>query len=77
MRDVLSKVGLAYPGARAFVAGVAVTSLLYCTGLPKGAFDEDGNIRPFSLMSAGPDAVCTKHFLVCPIAVTAAVFLFT
>lgn len=76
-RDVLSKIGLGTPTARAFVAGVAVTSVLYLAGCPKAAFDEDGNIRAFAPLSEGPDAVTLKHFLCIPCAVTAAVFLFT
>ena len=76
-QHMLSKMGLKNPSARAFVAGVAVTSVLYFAGYPKEAWDEEGNMRPFYPLSQGPDCVCRKHFLVIPTVVTGAVFLFT
>ncbi|KAL3919537.1 MAG: hypothetical protein SGPRY_005593 [Prymnesium sp.] len=67
--DVL---GLGSPSARAFVAFVASAAALYAVGLPRDAFDESGNIRPFEPLTSGPDGVLAKHFLVLPTAVAAA-----
>jgi hypothetical protein len=75
-RDVLVSVGLGRPAARGFVAGVATASLLYCTGTPKDAFDENGACKPFALLSPGPDSTM-QHFLAIPITVAVAVYLFT
>ena len=76
-RDVMVLFGLGQPTARAFVAGVTSATLLYCSGYPSQAFREDGSIKPCSLLSPGPDSVGSKHFLVIPAVVTAAVYLFT
>ena len=76
-RDVLVSLGLGNPSARAFVAGIATTGLLYFSGFPKGAFREDGSIRPFAPLTPGPDGVTEKHFLVAPIAIATAAYLFT
>ena len=77
MRDVLVAVGLGSPISRAFVAAVASTSLFYFANFPKAAFREDGTIRPFAPLTPGPDGVTEKHFLVAPLAITTAVYLFT
>ena len=76
-RDVMVMFGLGQPAARAFVAGVGATALLYATGYPGEAFREDGGIKPLSLLSPGPDSVGAKHFLVLPVAIAGAVYLFT
>lgn len=76
-RDVMVLVGLGQPLARAFVAGVGTATLLYATGTPSAGFRDDGSIKPFSLLSPGPDSVGSKHFLVLPVAIAGAVYLFT
>jgi len=76
-RDVMVSLGLGQPQSRAFCAAVAASSLFYFAGYPKDAFREDGTIRPFAPLTPGPDGVTEKHFLVIPLAVATAVFLFT
>lgn len=76
-RDVMVMFGLGSPVSRAFVAGVGATALLYATGYPAAAFNEEGGIKPLSLLSPGPDGVGAKHFLVLPVAIATGVFLFT
>ena len=76
-RDVMVMFGLGKPVSRAFVAGVAAAGLAYTAGFPKAAFDDEGGMRPFALLSPGPDSVYEKHFLVVPVAVATAVYLFT
>ena len=76
-RDMAVMMGLGKPSSRAFVAFVGATAVLYAAGLPSGAFDEEGRMRPFAPLVPGPDGVTTKHFLVAPIAIATAVWLFT
>ena len=75
--DALVVLGLGQPTSRAFVAFVASASALYAAGVPKEAYDDSGNIRPFEPLTSGPDGVSTKHFLVLPVAIATAVWLFT
>ena len=75
-RGVLVKLGLGQPSARAFVAGTAAAGLAYIGTFPKAAFREDGSMKPPRLLSPEPDATNT-HFLLVPLAVAGAVFLFT
>jgi len=76
-RDIAVVMGLGAPASRAFVAGVAATTLLYAAGYPKESFNEDGSMRPFAPITPGPYGVTSKHFLVIPVVVAGAVFLFT
>ena len=69
--------GLGTPVSRAFVAFVASATALYAAGLPKEAFDEQHNIRPFEPLTSGPNGVLTQHFLVLPTAIATAVFFFS
>ena len=75
-RGVLVNMGLATPLSRAFVAGTAVGIAAYAVKWPTAAFDEEGNMRPLSLVSKDPTA--TKvHFLAVPLGAAALVYLFT
>jgi hypothetical protein len=76
-QDMAVLVGLGSPTARAFVAGTTAATTLYVAKFPKAAFREDGSMRPFKPLMPGPDGVTTKHFLVLPIAIAGAAFLFT
>lgn len=77
VRGMLVKMGLAQPSSRAFVAGVTAAGLLYIAGKPNAAFrEEDGSMKPFSLISSELDTT-TTHFLLLPSAVAIAAFLFT
>lgn len=76
MRGILVHVGLATPLSRAFVAGTAMGIAAYAVKWPTAAFDEEGNMRPLSLVSKDPTA--TKvHFLAVPLGAAALVYLFT
>lgn len=75
--EAMCALGLGKPYSRAFVAGTAATLHLYAAGFPKQAFREDGSMRPFAPLTPGPDGVTTKHFLVLPLSVALAVYLFT
>ena len=76
-QDAMVYAGLGEPRARAFVAGIGATSLLYATGMPHAAFREDGSIKPFGPLSPGPDGVTAQHFLVLPVLIATGVYLFT
>ena len=76
VRGQLVKLGLGQPTSRAYVGGTVAAGLLYLTSTPKAAFREDGTIRPFKPLSADPDATYT-HFLLGPLAIAAAFYLFT
>tara|TARA_B110001450_G_scaffold79668_1_gene75548 strand:- start:434 stop:691 length:258 start_codon:yes stop_codon:yes gene_type:complete len=75
-RGIMVYAGLASPAARAFVAGTIAGIGCYALGMPRAAFDDEGRMRPLSLVSASPEATL-QHFLVVPVATAAAVFLFT
>lgn len=66
-RGIMVKMGMQYPSRRAFVAFVFAAGLLYVAGLPRAAFDEEGNIKRFAPINVGPDDVRCKHFLVAPV----------
>lgn len=75
-RGAMVALGLSNPVARAFVAGTACTGLAYLSGKPSDCFREDGSIKPFAPLSSELDATFT-HFLVLPLTVATAVYLFT
>ena len=75
-RGGMVSMGLATPASRAFVVGTTAGILAYAMGYPKGAFDEEGNMRPFKLVSQSPEAT-QSHFLVVPLAAATAAYLFT
>ena len=68
--------GLGTPAARAFTAFALTSVASYVTKLPAEAFDEEGRIRSPSLFSPGPGST-DAHFLVLPMAVATAAYLFT
>ena len=76
-RQALSALGLGKPASRAFVVGIGATALLYAVGYPKEAFLDDGSMRPFKPITPGPDGVTAKHFLVLPLGIATAAYLFT
>jgi len=76
VRGVLVKMGLGKPQSRAMCGGILAAGVLLLAGRPKAAFREDGSMRPFKPLSAEPDATYT-HFLLGPIAIAAACYLFT
>ena len=54
------------PIRRAMVVATLVSLGAYAAGLPKRAFDEDGNMRPFKGTSRSPEATY-YHFLAVPV----------
>jgi hypothetical protein len=75
-RGLLVKMGLGEPKSRAFVAGGLAAAILFATTTPKAAFTDEGEMRPWSVLSPHPSAT-QVHFLVYPLGVAAAVYLFT
>jgi len=75
-RGMMVRMGLGQPSARAFVAASITTGMAYIAKYPKAAFREDGSIKPLKGLSPDMDATST-HFLLLPVAVGTAVFLFT
>lgn len=73
---VLVKLGLGEPYQRAFVAATTLGVLAYAFKLPDGAFDDEGQMRPFKGVSQSPNAT-NAHFLWVPIGAATVVYLFT
>ncbi len=73
---ILVKFGLATPMSRAFVAASLTGVAAYAVGFPRGAFDEDGEMRPFRRLSKSPHATYS-HFLLVPVVAGTAAYLFT
>tara|TARA_Y100000748_G_scaffold36550_1_gene27082 strand:+ start:57 stop:329 length:273 start_codon:yes stop_codon:yes gene_type:complete len=76
-RGLMVYLGLASPLSRAFVAGASVAAIQYVTKTPSAAFDEDGAIRQWSLVFPQSPEATDQHFLILPIGVASAVYLFT
>ena len=76
VRGILVKLGLGQPVSRAFVVGSVVGGVAYLAGLPKQSFRDDGSMKPLKALSPEPDAT-NLHFLLIPVGVATAVFLFT
>lgn len=75
-RGIAVHTGLGTPLSRAFVAGTAVGIATYALKWPRESFDEEGQMRPLSLVSKDPSA--TKfHFLAVPLGAAVAAYLFT
>tara|TARA_B100001996_G_scaffold59641_1_gene42494 strand:- start:578 stop:844 length:267 start_codon:yes stop_codon:yes gene_type:complete len=73
---VLVYLGLGHPVQRAVTAGAVVAGIQYIVKKPVGAFDETGSIRPHRMFSVSPKAT-EAHFLMYPVAVATAIYLFT
>jgi len=70
--DVAVKIGLGTPTRRGFVALMFAAGILYTGGLPRGAFDEEGGIKQFTLGEPGDFHARGKHFLVIPLGIAVA-----
>lgn len=77
VRQALGALGLGSPIARAFVAFTATASILYASGVPKQAFDDQGIVLPFAPLAPDGLGVTYSHFLVVPVGIATAVYLFT
>ena len=75
-RGLFVKVGLGRPEARAFVAASLVGVAAYIARMPPQSFTDEGEMRPFKALSKSPEA-SYAHFLLLPVTVGTAVFLFT
>lgn len=75
-RGVAVSVGLGTPLARAITAGVITGTISYVAKYPSEAFRRDGSLRPHASLSMAPDAT-GKHFILMPLGVAVAVYLFT
>ena len=51
---MLVKLGMATPMSRAFVAASLTGVAAYGLGMPRGAFDEDGELRPLRGLAMSP-----------------------
>lgn len=76
-KGIMVYLGLGSPLARAFVVGSGVAAIQYVTKTPGAAFDEDGAIRQWTMMSPKSPEATDQHFLILPIAIASAVYLFT
>jgi hypothetical protein len=75
-RGILVHMGLSSPFARAFVIGSAAGLIAYAIKKPEGAFNEDGDMRPFAVVSNSPEATYS-HFLAVPLTAATIAYLFT
>jgi hypothetical protein len=75
-RGVMVAAGLGSPFSRALTAGIAAGTLAYAVKYPTCAFKADGSMRPYYRLSASQDAT-NRHFLLMPLTVAGAVYLFT
>ena len=75
-RGMLVKLGLGQPSARGFCSFAAAAGLAYLAAYPKTAFDDEGKIRPWKALSPAPTAT-NAHFLILPVGVGVACYLFT
>ena len=75
-RGLAVNCGLGTPIARATTAFVGAGIVCYVMGYPNNAFRRDGSLRPHSSLSMSPEAT-SSHFILTPLVVAGAVFLFT
>ena len=76
VRDILVTVGLGTSARRATAMLGISLALAYIARKPSGAFTEDGSIRPFKGISQDPEATY-QHFLVVPVALAVATYVFS
>lgn len=75
-RGMMVKLGLGSPGARAITSAALAATVAYAVGFPASSFNKDKSLKYWSLVKPGPDST-HAHFLVVPLVVGTAVFLFT
>ena len=77
-RGVCVAMGLGKPYQRALCATVLAGVVCFSLKYPQRAFREDGSMRPMKSLSMAPDAAdLTNHYLLTPLAVGSAVYLFS
>lgn len=75
-RGALVMLGLGDPLSRGIVAAALGALVAFAIKLPSSAFTDEGDMRPFKLVSVDPQATYA-HFLIAPVAVGTAAYLFT
>lgn len=75
-RGMMVKLGLGSPGARGITAAAVSAVVAYAVGFPSASFRKDKSLKYWSLVKPGPDST-HAHFLVVPLVVGTAAYLFT
>lgn len=77
-RGVMVSIGLGHPMSRAVSAGIVTAGVTYALKFPSSAFRANGQMRPYRGLSSARDGTsASQHFLLTPLAVGTAVYLFT
>ena len=76
-RGVCVALGLGNPGSRALCAALLTGVVSYALKMPSDAFRPDGSLRPAKQAGSRAADATGKHFLLTPVAVGTAVYLFT
>ena len=76
-RGVLVAGGLGTPAKRAVASMLAVGALAYVLKYPSAAFRSDGSMRPAKATGSSAADATNRHFLLMPLSVGTAVYLFT
>jgi hypothetical protein len=75
-KGILVTCGLGTPLQRATCAFLTTGAIAYAIKFPRDAFRPDGTMRPSTMSSRAADAT-DRHYLLTPLTVATAVFLFT
>lgn len=76
-RGVMVSMGLASPSKRALTAALMSGAVAYALKYPRDAFRPDGTMKPARTTGNRAADATDRHFLLTPLAVGAAVYLFT
>jgi hypothetical protein len=76
-RGLLVHYGLGTPAARAVSAAIVAGGVSYALRRPAHCFRRNGTMRPLAGLSPELDAAGYDHFLLIPVVVGTAAFLFT
>ena len=76
-RGVMVSMGLGTPGKRALTAMLATGAVAYVTKYPQAAFRADGTMKPARITGSAAADAADRHFLLTPLTVGVAVYLFT
>lgn len=76
-RGIMVAAGLRTPSQRALTAFLVTGAVTYAMKYPKEAFRSDGTMRPASITGSRAGDATGRHFLLTPLAVASATFLFT
>ena len=76
-RGVMVEIGLRTPSKRDLTAFLLTGAITYAMKYPKDAFRSDGTMRPARITGNRAGDATDRHFLLTPLAVASATFLFT